>query len=246
MNVPNKQDDKNKKTGSIYFGVKFRAVDYVYSIQKLNIPVTLNDKVIVETNRGHEFGVITLRTELPHVRKSKRDLIVRKVVRLATDKDLSKYGRLAQDEKDVFIECIKKNQEYRYPIKFFKVEKIFDGMRYIIYYKYKNVDHNKKQSKKKVNMHPLVTEMSTLLHAKVEFREVGSRGEAKIFGGIGSCGKTLCCANWNKRGSAVTIKMAKEQGLAINIPKLSGCCGRLICCLSYEKDNYQDGDFIND
>ncbi len=89
-------------------------------------------------------------------------------------------------------------------------------------------------------------ELSQQLKSKVELREVGSRGEAKLFGGVGDCGKTLCCVDWNKKGSSVTVKMAKEQGLSINIPKLSGCCGRLKCCLSYERENYQDGRFVHE
>lgn len=240
------KDQPNKKTGSVYFGVKFRSIDYVYSIQKVSIPVKLNDKVVVETSRGQEFGVISLRTEQPNINKDKQDLIVKRVNRLATEADIANYEKLSHEEQEVFIECIRKNSEYHYPVKFFKVEKIFDGSRYIIYYKFNDGDNSKKQHKKKLSMHPLVNELSNQLNAKIEFREVGSRGEAKIFGGMGSCGKSLCCASWDKRGASVTIKMAKEQGLAINIPKLSGCCGRLICCLSYEKDNYQDGDFIRD
>ncbi|MDD5456919.1 MAG: regulatory iron-sulfur-containing complex subunit RicT [Candidatus Margulisbacteria bacterium] len=232
--------------GTIYFGVKFRYFDKVYSIQKLSIPVKLNDPVVVETNRGNEFGVIALIKEIPHSKKPKLDIMVKRVVRIATDEDIQAFNKIEEQEKEAFIECVRRNLQYQYPVKFFKVEKLFDGSRYIIYYKKGEEDQYKKQSKRKVSFQPLISELGAFLNAKVELREVGNRGEAKIFGGLGSCGKSLCCVNWNKKGSAVTVKMAKEQGLAINIPKLSGACGRLICCLCYERENYQDGNFCHE
>lgn len=227
--------------GTQYFGVKFRTFDAVYPIYRLTIPVKLNDRVVVETDRGIELGVVALRKDVHDARKPHRDLKVNRVVRIATEADLETYQNMEKDEQTFFIECVKKNLEYKIPVKFFKVEKLFDGSRYIIYYK--KDDEDKKQPKK-INLQPLIQELGQEFRAKIEMREVGNRGEAKLFGGVGGCGKTLCCSGWNKKGSSVTVKMAKEQGLAINIPKLSGCCGRLICCLAYERDNYQDGRFI--
>ncbi len=238
--------EKNKTTeGSIYFGVKFRYFDNVYPIQRISFPIKLDDQVVVETDRGHEFGVVTLRKEIACSRKPKLDILVHKIIRLANDTDIERFDKLEADEKEAFIECVKKNEQYQFPVKFFKVEKIFDASRIIIYYKKEDDDPRKPQNRRKFNFAPFISELSAQLHSRIELREVGNRGEAKLFGGLGSCGKSLCCVNWNKKGSAVSVKMAKEQGLAINIPKLSGCCGRLICCLSYERDNYQDGMFIN-
>jgi len=240
-------ENQSKKEGSLYFGVKFRAFDKVYPIQKLNIPVKLYDRVVVQTNRGKEFGVIALRKDLPGHQRVKSDIIVQKVVRIAGEDDIEQFKNLEADESDVFIMCIRKNKQYHHNIRFFKVEKIFDGSRYIIYYKKGESDQSfKKHSKRKTNLQPLISDLTTTLQAKIEMREVGNRGEAKIFGGVGNCGRSLCCVDWNKKGSGVTVKMAKEQGLAINIPKLSGVCGRLICCLSYEKDQYQDGVYVDE
>ncbi len=243
-------DDKDLKPhgeGSLYFGVKFRFFDKVYPIQKIQIPVILNQQVIVETNRGHEFGEIALRKELPNMKPSfKAEIVVKRIVRIATPEDIESFSHINEEETEAFIQCIKKKHQHNISVKFFKVEKIFDGHRYIFYYKREDHDNSKKDKNakpKKNNFQPFTLDLSQHLRAKVELREVGSRGEAKLFGGVGDCGKTLCCVDWNK-GSAVTVKMAKEQGLSINIPKLSGCCGRLKCCLSYELDNYQDGDFI--
>lgn len=238
--------DKKYSEGTLYLGVKFRFFDKVYPIQKIQIPVFLQQKVVVETNRGMEFGEIVLRKELPNMKQYHGEIVVKRIVRIATEEDILNYNKLKDEETEAFIQCIKKKHQFNLSVKFFKVEKIFDGHRYIFYYKREENDNNKKDKQnkaKKNNFQSFTLDLSQQLKAKVELREVGSRGEAKLFGGIGDCGKTLCCVNWNK-GSAVTVKMAKEQGLSINIPKLSGCCGRLKCCLSYELDNYQDGDFI--
>ena len=236
------KEDLRSSEGSVYFGLKFRYFDSVYPILNVTIPVKLNDYVVVETTRGEELGIIALRKEIPHIKKVKQDFQVRRLIRNATPADMEHFRSLEQAELDAFKICVQTNLEFQWPIKFFKVEKLFDGSRYIIYYK--KEDEQGKQQKKKFNMQAMVNELAAQLSARIELREVGNRGEAKIFGGIGSCGKTLCCVNWNKKGSSVTVKMAKEQGLAINIPKLTGCCGRLICCLSYERENYQDGTFI--
>lgn len=233
--------ETQESEGTHYFGVKFRAFDAVYPVLRLTIPVKLGDRIVVETDRGTELGVVALRKDIHDGKKPHRDLKVNRVIRIATEDDLSVYQNLEKDEQDIFIECVKRNKEHQVPVKFFKVEKLFDGSRFIIYYK---KDEDDRKQPKKINLQPLVTELGYEFRTKIEMREVGNRGEAKLFGGIGGCGKTLCCVNWNKKGSSVTVKMAKEQGLAINIPKLSGCCGRLICCLAYERENYQDGRFI--
>ena len=238
-------EPKRQTEGTVYFGVKFRNFDYVYPILKLSEPVKLNDYIVVETDRGFELGFVSLRKEIPHLKRPKSDIVVYRVVRLATDEDLDRYDKLESEEKEAYIECVRRNQQYQFPVKFFKAEKIFDGHRYIIYYK-KEDDDPKKNNKRKYNFQPFISELNNHFNARVELREVGNRGEAKVFGGVGTCGKSLCCVNWNKKGSAVTVKMAKEQGMAINIPKLSGSCGRLMCCLSYERDNYQDGQFITE
>ncbi len=240
------KDNKKPSEGSLYFGVKFRFFDKVYPILRIQIPVLLGQKVVVETTRGLEYGEIALRKELPNMKtEQKGEILVKRIVRVATPEDDEVYSRLKDDETEAFIQCIKKKHQHNLTVKFFKVEKIFEGHRYIFYYKREEIDNKKdKQNKpRKNNFQPFTLDLSQHLKAKVELREVGSRGEAKLFGGVGDCGKTLCCVDWNK-GSTVTVKMAKEQGLSINIPKLSGCCGRLKCCLSYELDNYQDGEFI--
>jgi cell fate regulator YaaT (PSP1 superfamily) len=235
---------KPKADGTKYFGVKFKSFDKIFSILNLRIPVTIDDKVVVETNRGQELGTISLKTDFQSLKKRKYDLEVNSIVRIATEEDLKIYDQMESDEKKVFLTCMKKNDFYQCPVRFIKVEKIFDGSRYIVHYR-KN-EPKKPQPKKKSNLQSLSIELSSHFETKIEFREVGQRGEAKIFGGVGHCGKALCCTSWIKKGCNVSIKMAKEQGLAVNIPKLTGSCGRLICCLSYEKQNYQDGRMINE
>lgn len=239
-----KNVQKKDSKGTLHFGVKFRKFDLVYSIQNLNVPVKLYDDVVVETNRGKEFGVIALIKKAPNQKRRRREIVVKKIVRIASKEDKIVMDSLDDDENQVFQLCVNKNKTYQLPIRFLKVEKLFDGSRYVIYYK--KQECNKKKIKKKINFQPLLDELRVFLGTKVVLNEVGSRGEAKIFCGMGHCGKNLCCVSWNSKGSAVSVKMAKSQGMPINIRKLTGSCGRLICCLSYEKDNYQDGELIRD
>ena len=121
---------------------------------------------------------------------------------------------------------------------------VFDKKKIFFYYKLLE-ERGKKKTKERVNLKEIVKDLSQTLGLKIEFIQVGFRGDAKVTGGLGNCGQHLCCANWLHRPKQITVKMAKEQGLPINIQKISGVCGRLQCCLHYEVDLYTDGK-LND
>ncbi len=237
---------EEKKLGyNIYVGVKLKTFDKVYPIMRINLPVKLNDLVVVVTSNGEALGQIVLNKQcskqLEHV---KSDFQVKRIVRIATPEDVEKDIQLELLRNQRFVDAQKIIRSMKLPIRLLLVEIPFDERKTILYYK--KEDSKNKIPAKKNHIPALTTELETSLNTKIELREVGARGEAKLFGGIGACGRPLCCAEWLNKNNPITIKMAKEQGLSINIPKLSGLCDRLMCCIAYEKDSYQDGAFKHD
>ncbi|MBU0580105.1 MAG: hypothetical protein KKA19_02920 [Candidatus Margulisbacteria bacterium] len=178
---------------------------------------------------------------LEQKKKHAFEVIINKVKRKATPEDIQKQKDLSQKEENFVKIFNKKIEEQKLAIKLVGVELLFDGHKAFFYYR--KIEDDKRKMVV-VNLRPLISELNKELQIKVEVREVGMRGEAKILGGLGECGKTLCCAIWLHKSRPITVKMAKEQGLSINIPKLSGVCGRLKCCLQYEKDCYHDGRMV--
>ncbi len=196
--------------------------------------------LVVDTNRGEECGkVIMLCPNAEH--KHNFELSVLKVKRVATADDHLKLMELDVKEADLIKLFNAKAEQYNLDITLVGVELTFDLLK--VFFHYRIIDAGKR-GKPIVNIRPLVQDLGHELKMKVEVREVGVRGEAKLIGGLSDCGKTLCCASWLHKSKPITVKMAKEQGLAINIPKLSGICGRLKCCLSYEKECYHEGHLI--
>jgi len=221
------------------FGIRFRKFERIALLpqQEGKLPFKQDDFIVVDTNRGFECGqVVSLAPGSE--KRHPFEIIVNKFKRVATPEDLAKLRELEEKEKEYLKLCNRKIEEYKLPIKIVGVELLFDG--YKVFFHYRKIDENE-HKKQAVNIRPLLQDLNKELQLKVEIREVGMRGEAKIIGGLGECGKTLCCANWLHRSRPITVKMAKEQGLAININKLSGVCGRLKCCLQYEKECYHEG-----
>lgn len=195
--------------------------------------------VIVETNRGEECGQIIFVPE--NLFRAKRDIRIVRIIRLATKEDLKRLDQLAQDEKKMYkLANAKLTWLGKTPIKIVHCEVIFSGERVIFYYRENDTEDNKKKHRK-INVREITKELSDEIRKNVEFREVGDRGAAKIMGGLGPCGRVYCCTSWLAKTKAITVKMAKEQSMTINIPKLSGGCNRLKCCLRYELENYTEG-----
>ena len=195
--------------------------------------------VVVETNRGKECGQIVFVPE--NLFRAKRDIRVIKVIRAATDEDIKKLNQLDQDEQKVYrLANTELEKMGEMAIKIVHCEGLFNGERLIFYYREIDTENGKKKHRK-INIRGIIQELSARIGKTVELREVGDRGAAKIIGGLGPCGRVYCCTSWLGKTKAITIKMAKEQSMTINIPKLSGGCNRLKCCLRYELENYAEG-----
>lgn len=218
-------------------GIKIRHFDKIYPIDNLSLSIQINQHVIVDTNRGIECGIVKSRCRCG--KKQKFDLKINKIIRIADADDLKKLDGLEAKESNALQVATGKVDELKLPMRIISIEWIFDDSKAIIHYK-QDDENDKNNQGRKVNVSELIKQLSGALKIRVEMRQIGPRGEAKILGGVGNCGRGLCCACWLNKSKPVTIKMAKEQNLTINIPKLSGVCGRLMCCLRYERNNYVD------
>jgi cell fate regulator YaaT (PSP1 superfamily) len=182
--------------------------------------------VIVQTDRGVEFGeIVSFRWGLP--RSVAQDVRLKKVLRYATAEDLSKVKSLAELESKGQEAAVQKAIEHELLIKIVNVEYLFDVSKATVYYKVA-------EGKNVKNLRDYTRDISTALAARLTMRQVSPRDEARLLGGVGSCGRQLCCSVWLEKPKHVTVKMVKEQGLQISPTKTSGICGRLMCCLEYE------------
>ena len=198
-----------------------------YDAEKIRLGVP----VVVKTDRGTEIGVIELR-EGGSPRSTAQDVKLKKVVRYATDEDNAKAASLDAKEKDLLAQAKKKAKEFELKIKCVAAEMLFEEPHAWVYYA-------EEDEKKHSQTRDIAHDLSTLWGLKVEFKLQSQREAAKLIGGMGHCGQTLCCRQWLDRPKHVTVKMVKEQGLPVNPSKTSGQCGRLMCCLAYEYDPSQ-------
>jgi len=182
--------------------------------------------VVVQTDRGIEFGEIAAFAHgVP--RTLSRDVKLKKVIRYATPEDIRKAAEIPALEHKGLEIAAQKAKEHELPIKVINIEYLFDTSRVVVYYKVA-------EGKKVKNLRDLSRDLSSTLKARVDMRQMSPRDEARIIGGLGPCGRQLCCATWLNKPRYVTVKMVKEQGLAISPTKTSGVCGRLMCCIEYE------------
>ena len=201
-----------------------RIKDKVYA-QTGKYTVNLNDKVILETEHGTEFGVVCEKEK--NIQPSK-DMYIGKVLRIATENDLKRLLNNENKNTQARITVSKKIQEHKLDMKLTCVQYTFDRTKLFIYY----------TSETRVDFRELIKDLAHSLKTRIQMVQIGVRDESKIVGGVGVCGKQLCCQIFLKDFSSVTIDMAKDQDLSLNTAKLSGLCGRLMCCLAYEYDNY--------
>lgn len=207
-------------------GVRFKAAGKIYYFDPDQLTLSLNTYVIVETARGLELGQVVL--GLRKVAKEEVVLPLKKVLRIATSEDLEKVeANQAKEEKAREI-CQEKIVEHELPMKLVNVEYTFDGSKIIFYF----------TAEGRVDFRELVKDLASVFRTRIELRQIGVRDEAKMLGGLGSCGRELCCASFLGDFEPVSIKMAKEQNLSLNPTKISGICGRLMCCLNYESVCY--------
>ena len=216
------EETMNKKVG-----IKFKPSGKIYDFDCGAFVLTPGDHVIVETEQGLGFGTVTVAPVEFESQPSDRPL--KKVYRLANEKDFKRRNQNVADEKSAHSYCIKCIKELGLKMNLFSVEKSFDGNKYTFFF----------TSEGRVDFRQLVKMLVKHLGARIEMRQVGIRNQAKMCGGIGRCGRELCCAAFLDKFEPVSIRMAKEQNLSLNPTKISGQCGRLMCCLTYEYATYQ-------
>ncbi|MGD0916773.1 MAG: regulatory iron-sulfur-containing complex subunit RicT [Thermodesulfobacteriota bacterium] len=191
-----------------------------------NLALGTGENVIVESEKGFVLGKVLAE---PH-EKERRFILKspRKVARKATPEDLEQFERNQQLEKEAFLFCLRKIKERAMSMKLVRSEVLLDRSKILFYF----------TAEKRVDFRELVRDLAAELKMRIEMRQIGVRDEAKMVCGIGSCGRELCCAKFMNRFDLVSVKMAKEQNLALNPTKISGICGRLMCCLGYEYPAY--------
>jgi cell fate regulator YaaT (PSP1 superfamily) len=188
--------------------------------------IKVGASVIVQTDRGVESGeIVAYSRGLP--KGLSHDVKLKKVIRYATQQDLEKVNSLAELEAKALAVAAEKAREHELPVKMIGAEYLFDVTHVTLYYKAKDGENVK-------NLRDLTRDLSSSLAARVTLRQVSPRDEARMSGGLGPCGRQLCCSTWLEKPKHVTVKMVKNQGLAISPTKTSGVCGRLMCCLEYE------------
>ena len=209
-------------------GVRFRNVGKIYYFNPKDYKVKVGDHVIVETARGVEYGRVVLEP-----RAVKEDEVVhplKEVLRVATKEDEEHEAENRLKEKDAFKICKKKIREHGLEMKLIDAEYTFDNNKALFYF----------TADGRIDFRQLVKDLASVFKTRIELRQIGVRDETKILGGIGICGRTLCCHTYLSKFAPVSIKMAKEQNLSLNQTKISGVCGRLMCCLKNEQETYEE------
>lgn len=209
-------------------GIRFKEVGKVYYFDPDDLEIKVGDQVIVETVRGKEYGEAVVSPRWIDEKEVNQPL--RKIIRKATKDDKIQLTKNHEDEKEALSVCSQKVEEHQLPMKLVDVEYTFDRSKIIFYF----------TAEGRVDFRNLVKDLASVFRTRIELRQIGVRDEAKMIGGLGSCGRELCCSTFLGDFETVSIKMAKEQNLSLNPNKISGICGRLMCCLKYENENYEN------
>ncbi len=209
-------------------GVRFRNISKVYYFDPKDLVVRSGDHVIVETSRGLEYGRVIFEPRLVPEDKIVRPL--REVCRIADEKDDQKIEENRKKEKEAYQICVRKINEHHLDMKLIDVEFAFDDSKILFYF----------TADGRIDFRILVKDLAAIFKTRIELRQIGVRDEAKILGGIGICGRSLCCHSYLTDFVPVSIRMAKEQNLSLNQTKISGVCGRLMCCLKNEQETYEE------
>ena len=209
--------------------VKLRESGRIAYCQLSHSDVKSGDYVIVEVDKKLDYGQVLSELETVLEADADRERL-RKIVRVASDSDMKKIEENRKDAREVFNVCAQKISEKKLSMKLIDAEYSFDRSRLIFYF----------TSEGRIDFRDLVKELADRFKARIELRQIGVRDEARMLGGLGCCGRGLCCASFLQDFEPVTIKMAKEQNLPLNPNKISGVCGRLMCCLSYEYETYRE------
>ncbi|MFC3882048.1 stage 0 sporulation family protein [Bacillus songklensis] len=208
-------------------GVRFKKAGKIYYFDPGDLTIPDGEFVIVETIRGVEFGKVVINKK----QVSEHDVVLplKKVIRIADAKDKLIVEENKQAAKEAYDVCVKKVHEHNLDMKLVDVEYTFDRNKVIFYF----------TADGRIDFRELVKDLAAIFRTRIELRQIGVRDEAKLLGGIGPCGRMLCCSTFLGDFEPVSIKMAKDQNLSLNPTKISGLCGRLMCCLKYENDEYE-------
>ena len=221
-------------------GVRFRTAGKIYYFDPVKYDVKRGDHVIVETARGIEFGTVVLAPK--EVEDDKVVQPLKPVLRLATEKDMEQEANNKKKEKEAYKICLEKIRKHNLEMKLIDAEYTFDNNKVLFYF----------TADGRIDFRELVKDLAAVFKTRIELRQIGVRDETKIVGGIGICGRPLCCHTHLSEFAPVSIKMAQEQNLSLNPTKISGVCGRLMCCLNNEEETYEElnrklpnvGDFV--
>ena len=209
-------------------GVRFRQAGKIYNFSPADFQVKVGDHVIVETARGIEYGSVV--QEIREVADDKVIMPLKSVIRIATEEDDKKAIENNEKEKKAFKICKEKIAKHGLEMKLIETEYTFDNNKVLFYF----------TADGRIDFRELVKDLASVFKTRIELRQVGVRDETKMLGGIGICGRPLCCNTYLSEFIPVSIKMAKEQSLSLNPTKISGICGRLMCCLKNEQEAYEE------
>lgn len=208
-------------------GIRFKKAGKIYFFDPGDIHLGQGDGAIVETARGVEFGMVAAGPQ--EVEESEIVAPLKKVVRKATKQDIDQLAANKEKEENAFQTGLEKIAAHDLPMKLVGVEQTFDGNKIIFYF----------TADGRIDFRELVKDLASVFRTRIELRQIGVRDEAKMIGGLGCCGRELCCSVWLSDFASVSIRMAKDQNLSLNPTKISGICGRLMCCLKYENESYE-------
>lgn len=209
-------------------GVRFKKAGKIYYFDPSNLDIQKGNSVIVETARGIEFGECVIGPK--QIKTEEIISPLKSVIRKATLEDIQKHDDNQAREMEAFRICADKIKTHDLNMKLIDVEYTFDNNKVIFYF----------TADGRVDFRELVKDLAAVFRTRIELRQIGVRDEAKMVGGLGPCGKTMCCSSFLGDFAPVSIKMAKEQNLSLNPTKISGICGRLMCCLNFEQETYED------
>lgn len=209
-------------------GVRFRPAGKIYYFSPGKFYIRQGDKVIVETARGVEFGNVVIGSK--EVKDEEVMQPLKSVIRIATEEDKRIEAKNREKEKEAFEICLEKIRKHNLDMKLINAEYTFDNNKVLFYF----------TADGRIDFRELVKDLAAVFRTRIELRQIGVRDETKIRGGIGICGRPLCCHTYLSEFAPVSIKMAKEQNLSLNPTKISGVCGRLMCCLTNEEETYEE------
>ena len=208
-------------------GIRFKEVGKIYYFDPDVFEIEQGQNVVVETVRGIEYGEVVIGSRFVPQKEVHQPL--KKILRIATPEDDTKNEENKKQEKEAFELCQCKIEKHKLEMKLIDVEFTFDNNKIIFYF----------TADGRVDFRELVKDLASIFRTRIELRQIGVRDEAKMIGGLGPCGRKLCCSSWLGDFDPVSIRMAKDQSLSLNPAKISGICGRLMCCLKYEHETYQ-------